>query len=232
MSAYEKNGVEYPSVTTILGILGKGDALNYWAAGCTVDYIVKNLEVLESGDIHRIEDVLKKAKSAFKTVGTEAMAIGTEVHKAIEAWVKKKEDYRGHNLNVQNALLGFHDWEHKNNVEWLHNEITVIDEVNCYAGTADAVAMINGIKYLVDFKTSKAIYDEYRFQLAAYKYALQFEVEAVAVLRIDKETGEFDFKDLTKDIDVKYSAFLDLLRFYYKSAKRRLKNNKRAEEQK
>jgi hypothetical protein len=233
MSNYEIEGVEYPSVTTVLGLLGKGDALCYWSAKCAVDYIKDHLvEATESGDIHRVHEVMENAVKAFKTVSADACSIGSEVHHAIESWVKDKKDYTGHNEAVQNSLIGFHDWEQKNHVEWMINEITVHDKHHSYAGTADAVAMINGVKYLVDFKTSKAIYDEYRLQLAAYKYALPFEVEAVAVLRIDKETGEFDFKDLSKDIDLKYQAFLDLLSFYYKSAKRRLKNNQRAKDQK
>jgi len=58
---YAKDGVEYPSVTTILGILDK-PALKGWAAGCAVDYIRDNLEKIKHSDnVHEAETILSDA---------------------------------------------------------------------------------------------------------------------------------------------------------------------------
>ena len=37
-------GAQYPSVTTVLGVVGKGDALKHWAAGEVAKYAVKMKE--------------------------------------------------------------------------------------------------------------------------------------------------------------------------------------------
>ena len=58
--AYEFNGIEYPSVTTITSILDK-PALLSWASNCAVDYIQENLDAIKDPiDVHRGEGVLGK----------------------------------------------------------------------------------------------------------------------------------------------------------------------------
>lgn len=219
--AYTHNGIEYPSVTQILGLLGKGDALNYWAAGCACDFIKERKDQIN--DPHFPWD---EARAAFKTASQAAMDIGTAVHKAIEAWIKNGEDYHGDNDKVASSLLAFHEWESKNSVKWVKSEITLINEKIGYAGTCDAIAIINGVEYLVDFKTSKAVYDEYKFQLAAYNGAAD-KPRDLAILRVDKETGDFEFVDVSRGWEKRLNAFYALVDYYYLAATRRLKNNPR-----
>lgn len=237
--AYTKviNGTEvsYPSVTTILGMLSKGDALNYWAAGCAVDYISENLEELRTpSGPHRVDEILRNAKKAFKDASQKALDTGSAVHDAIEQYIKTGRDPSGEMSDqAQHGFLAFLDWEKKNHVEWVSSELELISEKRGYAGTCDAIARINGYLYLVDFKTSKAIYDEYRFQLGAYLQAYNEEnvnpavgqLTNVGILRLDKETGEPEWKDVSMGIDKRMRAFNVLTVFYYTEKKRRLKNN-------
>lgn len=231
--AYEKNGIEYPSVTTILGMLDKSGALTWWAAGCACDYIKEHIEEIKNPDgPHVVDQILKDAKGAFNKTGEKACDIGTQVHQAIEKYIKTGQDLTGELMDeVQHGFIAFLEWESKNHVVWEQSELEIVSTRYGYAGTADAIAVVNGHRYLIDFKTSKAVYDEYRMQLGGYlkawndEYAGDDPIENVAVLRLDKETGEPEFKDLSKGIMDKARAFLKLLDFYYFEKKRRLKGN-------
>ena len=228
---YTKDGVEYPSVTTILGILDK-PALKGWAAGCAVDYVREHLDVIKNSEnVHDAETILSDAVYAFKAVSRGATDIGSEVHHAIERYIKHGEDVRGDiSDEAQHGFLAFLEWEEKNDVDWLESELTLYHDDEYYAGTCDAIAEIAGNIYLIDFKTSKAVYDEYRYQLAAYQKCRP-DVPNVAVLRLDKETGEPEFKDLSYRLDVSKRAFERCTDLYYALKRRRLKNNPRAKEQ-
>ena len=61
---------------------------------------------------------------------------------------------------------------------------------------------------LIDFKTSKGVYDEMKYQLCAYRQAYnemlqegQETIENMAILHLDKLTGEPTFKPIEKDVD-------------------------------
>jgi hypothetical protein len=230
--AYEKNGVEYPSVTTITGILDK-PALVQWAANCAVDYVAGNLDRLKSENVHEGEAVLSEARSAHRTVKDEAAGNGTKVHKAIELYING-QDYSEllDNEQTKTAFDAFLSWESKNHVVWIKTECQVFSTTYGYAGRFDAIAMVNGHLYLIDFKTSKGIWDEMKYQLCAYRQAYnemleegQEPIENIAILHLDKETGEPTFKPIEKDIDRMTTLFNFLTMTYYLLANRRLKNN-------
>ena len=108
-------------------------------------------------------------------------------------------------------------------------ECEVVSVAHGYAGRFDAIATINGHRYLVDFKTSKGIWDEYKYQLCAYMQAYNEteadKIENIAILHLDKETGEPTFKPIEKDIERMTELFNSLCEVYYLMANRRLKNN-------
>ncbi len=64
-----------------------------------------------------------------------------------------------------------------------------------YAGTMDAVMEIEGKTYIVDFKTSKDIFDDYLLQAAAYKMAYEEMTETklhgflILALRVPTKKG-------------------------------------------
>lgn len=61
-----------------------------------------------------------------------------------------------------------------------------------FAGTLDRVGVIEGMKYLLDIKTSNGIYNSYWLQLAAYREALRVttgvKVDGVAILWLNAKT--------------------------------------------
>lgn len=226
MATYSANGIEYPSVTTILNILGKGDALLQWAVNCACDYIKgKEAEIKEVG----LDAVTSVAKVEWKSVRDEAMDIGTEIHSLIHKYIKFGRDATGElRPEVVNGFLAFLDWEKSHNVKWIQTEMQIVSRVHGYAGTLDAICLFDGKKYLIDFKSSKGFYDGYEMQLAAYRIGaaeIGHQTEGCGILRLDKETGNPEWKDYSEVQETSGQAFLALLKCYYLMKNRRLKNN-------
>lgn len=228
---YQIGEEKYVSVTTVLGDYDTG-GLMQWTADCAVRYIRENL--LEDiytgwGD----EDIdWDKAKHAYKEISKEATDIGTEVHDALESYIKRRlglEDIDDAIWAKGTALKctdGFLRWEAKNVGEYIASELTVHSDIHKYAGTLDCVCKLDGKLYIIDFKTSKKHYPKNAVQLAAYKVAYEemtgLDVEGVGVLRLDKVTGEPDWKDYTKVVDRQFQTFLGLLQAWNNYKKRRL----------
>jgi len=237
--AYELDGVEYPSVTQITGQLDK-PALLVWAAGCAVDYIKDNIDLVRDpfSNVHQIEEVLESARSAHIKKKKDAATAGTLVHNAIDDYVNGRA-YSLHHRDpdirdkVERGFEAFLKWESFNHLEWLFTEVAVVSKRVGYAGRFDAIARINGIIHLIDFKTSKGVYDEFRWQLCAYRQAWN-ESEAVKkgitidnlmILHLDKESGDCTPYYVTSNIERMTRLFNYLVAVYYYSADRKLKNN-------
>ena len=260
MSRYTFDGIELPGYTTISDLLAK-PALIGWAANTAVDYC----------EAHKDEpDVFQNAKKEWREAGKKAMDIGSAVHHLIEHFIKTGDDtLPDEREEVLNGFKAFLDWNEENGVEWLESEKPVCSMDYGYAGTLDAIAKftkgkLSGKVYVIDFKTSKAIYPEYATQIAAYaqarlecngrahelifketievegqkeeriqEYIVEYpsvDIDGLAVLRLDKQTGEPEFKDMTKHWDNKLRSFHKLVDYYYYDKKRRLKNNHRVKE--
>jgi len=167
------DGTIVPGATTVLGILAK-PALVKWA---------NNLG-LQGIDSTKYVDKLA--------------TIGTLAHLMVENYLTGTEpDYTSYSPEeigkAENSLLKFLDWEKQYDIKMIFNEKPLISELYGFGGTIDCYAEINGKKALLDFKTSKAIYDEHIIQLAAYKQLLienGFEVDEVRVLRIGRTEEE------------------------------------------
>lgn len=244
---YTFNGSQYPSVSTICGQLDKSSALIPWALNC---YEAKMVELIESGT--KPEDAIILAKKQYKEVSGEAKDIGSQVHDAIEQYVKHGQDLSGKLKDeVQNGFLAFLDWENENVSQWVESETKTVNEHIGYGGTLDIIYEDkNGNIVLGDFKVSKGIYDTNWLQLAAYKhsremlfgeYEIFFErgetatfryslpeifIDKCAIVRLDKVSGKFQHKERdSKKSKNDLKAFESMCSFYYHQKKRRLKNN-------
>ena len=142
----------------------------------------------------------------IKSVGTDADAIrdaagerGSNVHSMTERYDLGEEV----SLLTDSGNLGFKmtEWAmFERYVEYTRkccpvvraNEQNFISAELGYAGTIDRVAEIGGVTYLLDIKTSNAIYPTYWLQLAAYRQLLKvvggIEVDAVAILWLNAKT--------------------------------------------
>ena len=137
---------------------------------------------------------------------------GDKVHFAIELFneygvVEIDEEYLGY----LDAYMTFREmYEYKP----IHNERQVVSELG-YAGTVDAVAEVNGILTVVDYKTTTKLNEKKTgLQVAAYRQALREEgidVDLGAVLQLKKD-GKYKFLMYdTNQLDEHFKYFKLLL---------------------
>jgi len=201
---YEKDGIKYPRCTNIISdCTSKGDALTQWAANCCVDWIRENCTQPKRGfyasgyDYLVPEDELDDMRFAYKTVSDKALDVGSEVHNAIEVFLKReiarKDDGEPHwditdpiyaklSKQAMTAFNAFNAWQKEHNLKPIELEKTVYG--SRWAGTLDFYGYFNDKLYVMDWKTSKpknkktgkGIYPEMRYQVAAYRNARNNEI--------------------------------------------------------
>ena len=140
-----REGVFYPSVTTILDMYPKGPQFAQW---------------------------LKDVGNNAKIIAERAAEAGTKVHNACERLMNGEElvwDDREWDFNEWSGILRFVDFATRFKPEWIAVEVQTFSEKYRYAGTLDIVCKINGETFLLDLKFGNAIYITYFMQLAAYK---------------------------------------------------------------
>jgi len=230
---YETPLGNLPSVTTIIGQLDKSGPLMGWAVKTMAEYLKALADkdgniLIKKADV---EDIFKKAKAYHKEVSQIAKDIGSEVHNAIEVHLKgQKVNLEGQPKEVLKGYDAFLTWEKENELNVVATERKVCSKL-LYAGTLDLIAELKGVLYLVDFKTSKAIYDDYVMQVAAYRCASEYgmycdngkwkesaiDIRHAGILRLDKTTGLPEWKTYDMDtINKAMSMFTDLLKYWQK----------------
>ena len=173
----------YYSVTTIIGALDK-PALLYWAAEQTALAAVKmsgslDSRVKEEG-AEAVTRYLRDARFRPSPGTVTATALGTAVHDAVERYVRegKKPEVSG---EVLPYLERFDAWAQEWQPAYEVVERAVYDPTHRYAGTMDAIAVVDGCKVILDYKSSRRSvgpddkpsrpYPEAALQLAAYRNA-------------------------------------------------------------
>ncbi len=216
------SGVELVSVTTVLGILDK-PALKQWAVNVALDIVDTGVPTAE-------------ARKAWQDVSGTAMDIGSKVHRAIERSVRYNRHLtfteRPHRGEIERAYRAWCKWYDEYKPTYMATEQKVYNMDELYAGTLDGVIKADGKVYVVDYKTSTYQSYEYGMQIAAYGVAAGIQPGYYGMLiNLDKHTGEFKTKIYKPhELNDLYIAFSTLLQYYYMSAARRLKNNRRAKE--
>lgn len=211
-------------VTTVTGIIDKSGPLINWAVNkMCLPYIRKNLKPNKKYDELAIENILKDAGRQHHIKKEEAATAGTLVHEWAERWIKDfHKPKRPQNLQLRNGASAFLKWVKEHDVKFLHSEKKIYSRKYKYAGTADAIGYIGGKLSLIDFKTSGAIWDEYRLQVAGYLFADKEEREysgvketdydAAWIARFDKDTGEFEARYIPfSEVKQDFQGFLGAL---------------------
>lgn len=225
------------SVTTVTGIWDKSLALIAWAANCAAK---RFRQIVESGHKDLIE-AEKKAKKEYRKVSQDALDIGSEVHNLIEVHLKDQPVHlQNYSKKVQNGYNAYLKWEKANNFELIASERRMYSKKG-FAGTTDCICKLNGEKFVIDFKTSKGIYEPgYSMQLSAYKdmvndgyyeetinYQKQWvesknNIEKGGILVLNKETGMPSWYPYNpKLLELSFGQFIDLLNAWRKNEQRK-----------
>lgn len=208
-----KRGGQCPSVTTFIQVLAK-PLLVPWAAKVTrmaaldvasemlVDGTMRDPAIFRETFESRL-----KAKRAADDAADKAANIGKRVHTLIEHHFAGREPTKVDHPDVETCYLQFLDWKKTNDVQLVQTERVVVHEDAEYGGTIDMLADIRGERWLLDFKTSNALYPEHLLQVVAYWHALESVAESedevptrLGVVRLPKDaTSSFEVYEVPRD---------------------------------
>jgi len=209
-----------PGVTTITGVLDK-PFLRAWGINCAIDTIREGLAIprvmAEGAGVVNLEELYAKAKNASKVIGDTAKENGTKAHDWITKWICGGIPPAIDSQEAQNAVLAFLRWEREAKPEWLLSEETLGSAKHEFAGTIDAVALLNGKLSLIDFKTSKQLSEENWLQTAGYY--LMFDENLAkgqrrpvqrVIVRIPKDGKDCEVVIKENSLDFEIEIFLHL----------------------
>ena len=164
--AYYLDGDKLPGVTTILGAGLPAPALVEWAAKTTATFAVNEWDRLSTlGVVDRYE----RMRGARWEVLRQAGMRGTDLHAFADRLSRGEDvDVPDEHRGPIEALATLMD---KLDMEPVHTETPVLHAEHRWAGTTDAVVIINGQLWLVDYKTGKGLYEKDALQVSAYSFA-------------------------------------------------------------
>jgi hypothetical protein len=189
-----QDGTQVPGVTSALNIINK-PFLIPWA----------NKLGLQGIDSTKYVDALAH--------------IGTIAHYLIECDLYGIEPYlRDFSPNdveaAKRSVSSWYAWRRGKEIVPILHEAPMVSEVHRYGGTIDHFCLIDGVRTLLDVKTSKAIYGEHLLQVAAYKVGLEendHPVDETRIVRVGREEGEGFEDKLVDQLDKRFEAFLHAL---------------------
>lgn len=148
--SYVIGNQKYPRMTRVLDIISKPEFYRWYA---------------------------KNGYDACQRVMNDRAAYGTRFHTEMEHLIKDEEVWYD-NDEMKEALELANAWVKEHNLKTIRTEETIYDKNLGLAGTADFQGLISNIsvfnkddaKVLLDWKTSKRVYDTYELQVAGYMY--------------------------------------------------------------
>jgi len=157
--------IPVPSVTWIAGFWPKGVGFYKWLADKGWD----------------------EAEAAKQAAGDKGSAVHLAIEKILrgeEFRIDTKVQDKNRSTEQETAMReltyeellcvkSFIDWRNEVKPEVIATETTIFSEIHGYAGTVDFVCRIDGVPYVIDFKTSKQVWKEYELQISAYREALE-----------------------------------------------------------
>lgn len=194
---------DYPSVTTVLGVLRK-IGLEMWYKINTAKFC---------------DDASKKGRE----IGTQSHAI---IEQIIETGTAKFEtEYADEVKTIAQSFLLFKK-EHPE-IILKKSEILMTSELYKFNGTLDCIAEIDGEQVLLDWKTGEAkekekpsIYEEYLFQVSAYVNAyneiFNANIKKAIIVSMAKDKVCYNYQEISEtEIREHFeNAFLPCLKIF------------------
>jgi hypothetical protein len=174
-----------PSVTWITGYFPRGKAFEVWQAGHGYEEAeaLKNAAGERGSMVHNaVALLLTGASLQYNTV------VGDRELTA--------EEYL--------AVMSFVEWFDLYHPTVILSEHTVFSPGNRYAGTLDLYCTIKDKPWIIDFKTSAAIYPSHEIQVSAYKHALGVDAR-LGILQLGykyNKTKKWKFTEVEDQIDL------------------------------
>lgn len=190
---YLIDGVYVPSVTWICHYYPKGKGFENWLAKNGMDdaEAVKQAAADKGSKVHHaIDDIIKG-----ETVKFNAEYVNNSTGQPEELTT---DEY--------GCIMSFVDWANENKVKFIKQDFIVSDKEVGYAGTVDFLCVIGKQQFLVDIKTSQAVYPSHEIQVAAYIHAEKLKDTKGAILQVGYRKNKKSFK--FTELEDKYDLFL------------------------
>lgn len=202
---YTLEGKKLTSSTDVTGILDKSGPLMGWAVKETAKSMRNQLDPDTEYTKNEIEEMIKNAKGARWRTSQEALNIGSRLHRFAENHIKDiieggdgLEEDLPDQPEVLEAAVEFLDWSDKHVEEWIASEEVVLIDTpfEPVGGTFDAIADTDYGRLLIDFKTSKGVYESHVLQLGGYYHGatecLGYDIDGICVLRCPKDEADVE----------------------------------------
>lgn len=213
------------SASAAAGIVDKSRFLIPWALGLAGAHLRQYLENVAHNTYTAEEllPVIEEALLQHAVKKEEAASIGSAVHAFAEAYAlfrlgrgPEPQIVDGWDDRIMTGVTSFLDWFTAHEIVFVETERLLYSRQHGYVGITDVVALIDGRKFILDYKTSKGIYNDQLYQLSAYWAAHEEEegqkLDGGAILHFDKESGNFTFKEIPRDEHEKnFKTFLACL---------------------
>lgn len=165
--------------------------------GCNAAYMAHDADSLADGWLVDWDEFYNRCKGYENpnSVLTKAGDRGTAIHDALERWAKEGKALNPSDFDAADhkVIQGLASWLLDNDPHIEEAEVMVYNDQDDYCGTFDAACTfgdgpLKGLRYLLDWKTSKGVYREQYFpQLSAYVEAERLcgiEYDGSAVVHI------------------------------------------------
>lgn len=153
----------YPSVTTVLGVYPKGKAFDEW---------------------------LKKTGANADSIAEEAADQGTKVHDTIQLLFAGVEifwaDTAGKAMFTRNEwmmIMRFRDFFNRYSPKIIAVEQKLISHKYKIGMTMDLICELDGVRWMIDHKSSKYVHPSHELQISAYATAWN---ESFPEMRVDR----------------------------------------------
>lgn len=197
---YFIDGERVPGVTTILGRFKESGGLIHWAW----DLGMKGID--------------------YKDARDSAANSGTLAHDMVEHYLgggdpetALKDADEGLAEKARSAFAMYKQWEDSTKFRITPLENPLVSKEYRFGGTPDALGELEGYLYVLDWKTSNAVYSDYLLQLAAYKHLLEEHgyggIKGFHLCRFSKEDADFSHHFYT-DLSDAWEMFKHLREAY------------------
>lgn len=206
-------GELYKGCTTIADLADK-PFLAPWYAKEMANYLLScPYDVVHEMSPKDFEKFVTDGKKAAPDIADKAKKDGTAAHDWIEGSIAASVDPAillpgtPDSKQACNAIDAFCAWKKQHEIIWLASEEIVSSDIHRTAGRVDAVAIVDGIPSIVDFKTSGQISASYPLQCAGYHMMLRemgFTVRQWIILRLPKDGADFETLTISDQKDMQF----------------------------
>lgn len=184
------------------------DAEYYFKDDVAYERVTRILDYFTTPEL--VDWKVRVGKKEAGRIARVATKFGSRVHEIIETGceVSKKDGEE-----VRNCIKAFNSWRADFANPELNNGKTLFCEKRKIAGTPDA--MWGSV--LIDFKTSREVKASHFVQLGAYASLMEEKPKSLAILRLDKQLGIYEWVTNEKigvTVDQCMASFNYLLGYY------------------